>query len=464
MREELDFSRAPLKTLFIVCAAGQEIRNWMLGDFYSLVKSRPDVRLVVFVAPQKLAQYRSQFAHERCILEPIEINMDFLPKKLFRIACFGCVHTVTIWSRNWFSYLQGGSLVNFLFKQFLWFLGHLRAWRALMRFVEFYGFRDDRVWKKYFDLYKPDAVFAGGLLNEEDITMLKFAKRRGVPTLGMMRSWDNFTSKGFLRVPPDILMVQNPSMVEEAVKLNNYPRERIRIIGFPQLDHYVDPAWFMTKNELAEKIGADPVKRWIVYFAGGLLTGLMNMPDKGDHVRMLNQAIVRGELKDAWVIAGIHPGHEKSLRADIGPATVLRLGKGWEFDYEDMKLLMNLLRLSDITLNLGSTLSLEAAVFDKPTILVGFNGYGEELVPWERKLASALTYTLHYQYVIKTGGVWRVADERELVNAVKSYLANPELHHEGRTRIRKELVGPLDGKAGVRAFEILLGLALRKMV
>ncbi len=450
-----------MTTIFLTCTAGQEVRNWLYGDFYEIAKKDPDVRLVVFVIPEKLEKYRKKFAHERCIIEPVEINMNYRPKQLFRIACFGCVPTITIWSRNLFSYLNGGSLGNLLVKQFFWLLGHLRIWRALMRAVEYYIFYDDRTWKLYFEKYKPDVVFGAGLLNEEDITLVKHARRVGVPSVGMMRSWDNFTSKGFLRVPPDILLVQNPSMMEEAVLFNNFSRERIRIAGFPQWDHYRDPAWHVSREEFARQFGLDANKRWIVWFGGGLMTGLFNLKDRGDHVMMLNDAIERGEIANAQVLARVHPGHEDSLRQEARAKTpVLNFGKGWEFDVEDMKLLLNLVRLSDVTINLGSTMALEATIFDKPVILVGFNGYEDDSkIPWSKRLSSALDNTYHYHVQVEgTGGVWRVSNEKELIHAVKTYLDNPALHREGRARILKELVGPVDGRASQRAWSTLKNL------
>ncbi len=444
-----------MRTIFVICAAGQEIRNFLYSDFYKLAKAREDLRFVVFVPSERIDKYREKFQHDRCIIEPIVgIDLSWRAKEIFRIACFGCVPTITIKSRNWFSYLNGGSLGNFLAKQLFWVLGHFRIWRAFMRAL------DDAVWAPYFEKYKPNVVFGAGLLNEEDFTAVKHAKRRGIPTVGMTRSWDNFTSKGFLRVHPDILIVQNKSMVAEAVRLNSFPRERIRVAGFPQWDHYRDSTWHMTKEEFAKKFGLDAAKRWIVWFGGGLMTGLFGLPDKGDHIVMLADAAKRGEIKNAQILARVHPGHEDSMRPEArAVAPVLNFGKGWDFTDEDIKFLLNLVRLSDVTLNLGSTMALEATIFDKPVVLIGFNGFDtDDKIPWSRRLSAALDNTLHYREVEATGGVWRVRDEKELVHAVKTYLETPSLHHEGREKIVEQLVGPVDGKASARIFETVISL------
>lgn len=451
------------RTFFITCSDGQAIRNWLFGDFYKFAKENPNIMLVAFVPPDRLEASKI-FEHERCRVETVNLDLNWRPKQIFRIAAFGCVPTYTIWSRNNFSYLHGGSFFYLLVKQFFWALGHFRVWRGLMRWVEFNIFHDDKVWAPFFDKYKPDAVFAAGILNDEDFTLLKQAKRRGIPSVGMMKSWDNFTSKGFLRVFPDLLLVQNPTMVEEAVRFNNFPRNRIHVTGFPQWDHYLDPSWAMSREEFAKKFGLDASKKWITYFAGGLMTGLFGIPDKGDYVLMLKKAIDEGKINDATVLIRTHPGHEDIMVPEAKSFPNLDFAKGWTFDQEDMRMLANLVRHSDVTINLGSTMSLEAAIFDKPTVLVAFNKESERKVPWHMRLASALDSSLHFVYVMNTEGNWRAKTEEEFVRAVHTYLDNPSLHSKGRERILKELVGPVDGMAGKRCFDILCEAADKKII
>ncbi len=446
------------KTFLVACATGYEIRNWLQGDFYQAAKENPLVRLVILVPPDRVDSCR-EFQHERCMIEPFDLQLEKQTfKKIYRIACFGCVPTRTIWSRNLFSYLHGGNFFNLIFKQFFWVLGHVRIWRAFMRLLERYVFWDDQIWKPYFEKYKPDAVFGTGILNDEDITLLKYAKRSGVPTLGMMRGWDNFTSKGFLRIFPDKLLVQNPTMIEEAVTLNNFPRARVRAIGFAQWDHYLDSSWHMSKEEFAREFSLDATKRWIVYFGGGLMTGLFGIPDKGDHVLMLDKAIKSGELENSTVLIRVHPGHEDVMKPEARVFPILNFAKGWKFTGGDMKILLNLVRLSDVTINLGSTMSLEAAIFDKPVVLIAFNGGEGKKVPWHNRLSVALDQSVAFVYVQNTGGVWRVSNEQEFIQAVKTYLESPSLHKEGRSRIVQQLVGPL-GSAGKSALDELLALA-----
>ncbi|MEK7076832.1 MAG: hypothetical protein AAB967_01225, partial [Patescibacteria group bacterium] len=225
-----------MKTLFVNAPHNVEIKNFLRGDFYRLAKENPDIRLVVFVEPASREKLITALGHERCIFEPVpDHNLDSnVLKQTFRIIALASIPTESMWIRQSATYQNGGALISFVFKRFLWCLGHARVWRSIVRAMEYYVFWDDRVWKKYFDMYRPDAVFAPCLILEEDFVFLKHAKRRRIPTLGMVRSWDNFSTKLFLRVHPDELLVQNEIMKEEAIGWCDFPGERIHVVGFAQ--------------------------------------------------------------------------------------------------------------------------------------------------------------------------------------------------------------------------------------
>src|SRR3989344_7779782 len=107
-----------MKTIFVTLSSGQELTNFLTGDFYRLAKAQQDIRVVFFLPPSQISQYKDAFSHEHCFIEPMPvINLERPIKKFFRIVCFGCIPTRTIWSRNLFSYYNGGSLFGLVGKQ-----------------------------------------------------------------------------------------------------------------------------------------------------------------------------------------------------------------------------------------------------------------------------------------------------------------------------------------------------------
>ncbi|MBI2640913.1 MAG: hypothetical protein HYW91_03480 [Candidatus Sungbacteria bacterium] len=450
-----------MKTFFVTLPREIDIRNFILGDFYTLAKNNPDMRLVIFVAPERLAHYRSIFSHERCMLEPFPgLHPEKMPmRQFFSLISYASLPTATIQFRQKMAYLNGGSLGAFLGKKILWRLGHFGVWRVFLRALDFVLIHDDRLWDPYFQKYQPCAVLAPGLTDEKDLSILRYARQKRIPAVGMPRSWDNLTSKLILRVFPDVLLVQNPSMAGEAQSLGDFPARRIRVVGFPQFDHYLDPGWRMSREELAQRFGLDPLRRWVIYFTGGLASSLLGKNDYSDHVEMLMNASERGEFGNAQIVVRVHPSDKNVLKGKAARAPALDFGQDFNFGTEDLKLLSNIVRESAVTVNTGSTMTLEAAIFDRPIVLAAFDGYDEKKLLWQKKLSVALDHTLHYQDLERTGGMARANDESELVAKVRMYLENPKLHQEGRMRLREQFVGPLDGQAGQKIWEHLRALS-----
>lgn len=452
-----------MKTIFITVQLGAEIKNWFHGTFYRLVKDDPHMRLVVFTYPHMLEAYRSEFGYERCIFEPFpDLHLERRPfRTLFRIASQVSVPTPVILFRIKYWRRAGGSFINYCVKRLVWLLGHTVMWRAFLRTVEYYLFRDDRAWGPYFETYKPDVVFAPTTYRDYDTTMIKYARRNGIPSVGMLRGWDNMSSKAFLTVHPDILCVQNPTMVDEATQWNDMPSERVTVVGFPYFDSYVDPSWHMSRREVAEAIGADPDKKWIGFFVGGIFVGFLRAGDGTYHADLLDKAVLRGDISNAMVLASIHPGFHGEWAFETSGTAVhqIRLTKAWNFSLSSMKLIMNLIRECDVAVDFGSSLSLETAIFDRPTVFVGFNGPADHAIPWHKKISVAYEHYTHLRYIFDAGGVVIAKNPGELIQAIRTYLDEPSLHREGRKEIVKNLVGPLDGKAGERVFLTLRNLA-----
>jgi len=54
----------------------------------------------------------------------------------------------------------------------------------------------------------------------------------------MVRSWDNITNKGLIRIKPDKLVVHNEEVEKETLKYEDIKREDIFVGGIPQFDYY----------------------------------------------------------------------------------------------------------------------------------------------------------------------------------------------------------------------------------
>jgi CDP-glycerol glycerophosphotransferase (TagB/SpsB family) len=108
---------------------------------------------------------------------------------------------------------------------------------------------------------------------------------------------------------------------------------------------------------------------------------------------------------------------------------------------------------SDVVVNICSTIAIDAAVVDTPSICIAF-----DRKPGTPYFRSCRRYTDfdHFQNLIKAGGVRIAYSFDDLLEYIRQYLANPALDREGRTTIRREQCYFEDGLAGYRCAQVVL--------
>ncbi len=118
-----------------------------------------------------------------------------------------------------------------------------------------------------------------------------------------------------------------------------------------------------------------------------------------------------------------------------------------------MYALAELMRYSDVVVNIASTITIDAAAFDTPTVNVAFDGY--EKKPYNLSCKRYYDYE-HYKRIVDTGGI-KISDTiDELIVHIQRSLDDPKQEAEGRARIRSEQCWQLDGQAGKRVGQYLL--------
>lgn len=123
----------------------------------------------------------------------------------------------------------------------------------------------------------------------------------------------------------------------------------------------------------------------------------------------------------------------------------------WEFTTEDLSLLVHSLYWSDIVVNTFSTLTIDAAVFDKPVIGIRFDA--DPNVPVLYSVHRIPDLHDHYRELEELGGVQLVHSMVEFIDAINFYLKHPESDRDGRARIVQKQIEFLDGKSGQRVAE-----------
>jgi len=454
-----------MKTILINICDSNMARNFLRTGALKELKSHKNIKIVALVPEMKLESYKKEFASDNIIV-------DILPKKsasffeLFSVFIARNsipTHTVRQIQKNG---LDGTRMKwhRYILALFFWLLGHIYFWRFLVAKIS-YLFFNGSLFSEVFKKYKPDLIFSPTIFAVNDLRFLKSARNNSVLSVGMIKSWDNLTSKDPLLLKPDWLIVHNEIVKEEALKLGHYPENKIFISGIPQFDVYSDPNFVEPKESFFKKMGLDSKKKLISFFAVGSYLAF----HEREMIELLAKIVNSNKLKfPAQFLVRLHPAFtsdEDKLKS-ISNVVVDRPGKfiasttaalrdGWEFYLEDTRHLASTLKWSDVVINFGSTTLIESAIYDTPVILTSFDAIKEKDYWFS---AQRLTKREHKIPIVKSGGVKVAYNENDLISQINDYLDNPTLDKEGRARLVKEQCYKNDGKAGERIGKFLISL------
>ena len=317
-----------------------------------------------------------------------------------------------------------------------------------------------------FDAVAPDVVMSTSPFELGELPFVSLASRRGVKTLTTLVSWDHLTHRGRWLGDYDHYMVWSPLMADDLRRHRpDIPADRITIVGSPQFDFHVRKDCHWSREAFFARVGLDPSRPLITY---GSEAVEWNFPDEPEVVARLWQAIEDGRIAGRpQLLVRLHP-HDLSDRFErlIPRCPGLVVSRPWRPDpsrywwftpqLDDLALLANTMRYSDLTINLASSLTLDAAIFDRPVINVAFTTTPED------PRASRVPYThlgAHYKRIVERGAVRLVFTFDELIAAVDRYMRDPSSERGGRRAAVEAICGLVDGGAARRTADAVLAQA-----
>ena len=456
-----------MKTILIKFDNSFFVRNFLRTDVFTILRDRSDIRMVFLVPADKRGYYAKEFAHERAVFEILPESKHFLSERLYKFIETSSIHshTQTMVQRSDFVRTKGqGSLIKravlYSVERVCWHLGSFAWWRSIIR--RSYYALPSRMFTPFFERFKPDLVYCSSLMYT-DFLLLKEARKEGIATVGMILSWDNLYSKTLLRVFPDTVMAHTDDVKNQLVRYADYPAERVRVTGIAQYDRYFRRTDIMDRDAFIKKIGGDPAKKLIVYAVSGKAGLFLDT----DIMLMLADGITRGAIeKPSQIFIRPHPRYDikpekmKRLMQDhqiLAQPAMAHVGTNkdnWEFDEEAISFLANTIAHADIVVALYTTFFIEAAVFDKPLIAVGFDERHASY--WDS--AKRFFEWDHLRELDMLKGIWRVGNREELMRAVNTYLEDPAHLEEGRRRIVAQQSQFTDGRSGERVARVFLDM------
>ncbi len=461
-----------MKTILINIFDSNIARNILRTNVFKELKKEKNFKLVVLVPHIKKEFYEDEFKHDNVIIDELpkvpasrsEIIANFIIRNSIP------THTVLQIMKEGLDGSGRLRLDKYIIACLAWLLGKYGSYRKLLRSIAPLFFQRG-IYQGIFDKYKPDIIFSPTIYSTNDIRLIRCAKDNNIKVIGMIKSWDNLTSKDFVLIYPDYMIVHNEIIARELNYYADYPKDKIFISGIPQFDRYLEDNFIETQEQFFHKMKLNPEKKVILYSA----MGSWLVPTEKAIIIMLADIINKGKLKyPAQLLVRLHPAYTSedatlknipniiidrpgSFRSTTS-STVLR--SGWEFHEDDTKHLAATVKYADVAINEGSTMSIECACFDTPLININFDANSSKVPYW--RSVKRLFKREHYIPIIETGGLKLPNNEEELIRAINDYLADHELDKTGRDQIVKEQCFKFDGRSGERIANFIINTLLNE--
>lgn len=284
--------------------------------------------------------------------------------------------------------------------------------------------------------------------------------RKGTKTIIHLLSWDNITCKGRFPAFADKYICWGEIMSGELKSYYGVRDEDIAVCGVPHFDLHVE-----VSKRMSDAAGSG--KKYL-FFA---MSSPYFAPHEIDIVEWLASEINKGRWDKLEMIVRPHPQNVvgemadltwidrlKAIESDSTKVDWPRLTNSnlkWSMQKHDMEKLSELIASSTISVNSGSTVSIDSLMLAKPVILTMFDADKE--LPWWKSVKRVIEFP-HIDTLIKTGGLTVVKNYESLTRAIDLYLSDLTYNLEGRkAAIQKECLST-DGLSTERVVDVLSAL------
>lgn len=292
--------------------------------------------------------------------------------------------------------------------------------------------------------HKPDLlVTATPGFSPFEAELIILAKRASLISAAANFTWDNLTMNSKHIRKTDFLIAWNGVMKQEAISIHHYQPEKVFVSGTPRFDPYFsEDQTTPSREKFLKSKGLDPKNKTIFH-----TTVTKAYPFQKKYIRDL--VALRNSKKIPYVnfLIRTHPLdliENYSEFKDIPDFCIERSGKEVEMSYDDLLNLKYSLKYTDLNINYASTITIEACVFDKPVINIGYMD----------RFALAYEFT-HYQPIYESGAVKLAKTDEDLPVLINRYLDHPELERDQRLAIVDKYVQFTDGFSYKRSVDAL---------
>ena len=113
----------------------------------------------------------------------------------------------------------------------------------------------------------PDVLVISPLVTDQStqVDVIKAARRVGVRSALCVASWDHLTTKGLMRIQPDLVALWNHDQRREAIEFHGVEAKRIVVTGAQCFDRWFDRTPRRTRNDFCARVGLRPDRPFVVF-------------------------------------------------------------------------------------------------------------------------------------------------------------------------------------------------------
>ena len=292
-----------------------------------------------------------------------------------------------------------------------------------------------------------NAVFLSSTDLPKDKALAYSCKKAGIPTIVLVHSWDVLPARGLISTRPDRLLVWSEHMAKDAINIHNVPEGSIDIVGGPQFEAYrllakqTDESFFRARFKI-------PERNYIITYTCNV--GRV-FPEEPLFLEKLVDRVTAGIFGDVSLIIRLHPtdavrskeyktkylDETTPVRFDLADDNFAAENTGLVGAQDSIVRFVELMQYSDIVINVGSTITLDAAIHDTPIICPNIQ-FSKPSHPWD---SIDLRYrNNHTQIVAKSGAVSLPKTMEELTDDILIALQRPHDRKSDRAKLVDKLV------------------------
>lgn len=445
-----------MRTIIVPIYSRPEARIMLFTDIIKTLLQTHDARLVFLVPAFYKEEYQKTLGSNSVRFESVEKpthTRSLLDAFFYRLSLYYVDSPIVRIERKEHLTMQGKKIRYILSSLLLSLLGYVPVLRRVLRFLDFLFIRRND-YTHFFETYTPDVVFLPSLVHKIEHHLVREARRKGILTIGMTHSPEEIMlSRLPLRIVPDRLIVYNDVSYTDAIRFFDMSPDHIYVSGNPLFDRYRTPS-HLSREKFCKKFGI-PVSHKIILF---MSVADLN-PTEWQVLKEIDDAIQNDTVPSATTVLvrhypekNIYIGNTEYSYHIVFDNSKIIFDKNKTYAdilKDEMMSFTDMLLYADCVITTASKTNLSAAVFNKPIINLGYDG-------WEKKQFSKSVrrfYTdthPYYTYSLESGAVAHVYSKDELLDNIKVSLRDPKVKEEGRARLCATLAPLLDGQAGYR--------------